>query len=62
MSRKKLYKLAMELKLNKKHIEEIFNHINYQNEKLSITSGPPWYPGSKYGTISIKEFILRYKK
>ena len=52
----KLYKLIYKVGLNKKDFDNILKNSNNSNEHLSYSIGPPWYPGTKYGTISVNDF------
>ena len=36
--------------------EDILNLFNSRKEQISLSIGPIWYPGTKYGTISINNF------
>jgi len=52
----KLYQLGNTMSLNKKDINLILNENNKLQEQTYFSAGPNWYPGGRYGTISIKEF------
>ena len=54
MIKEEIYKLCK--KLNISDYRDILEDSNIINEQPSLSLGPPWYPGSKYGTISIKNF------
>ena len=49
-----IYKLGNKLGLNKIDIDIVL--VNSNNEQTSFSIGPGWYPGGRYGAISIKEF------
>ena len=51
---KKFYAVAETLGLDKKIIDSILNDTS--REQVSFSSGPPVYPGGRYGTVSIKSF------
>ena len=51
-----LYKLVYKVGLNKKDFDNIFKNPNKSNEHLLYSIGPPCYPGTKYGTISVNDF------
>ncbi len=53
---KKFYTSAKALGLNKKEIYAILNDTSAIVEQTSFSSGPPMYPGGRYGTVSIKVF------
>ena len=36
--------------------KDILNSFNSRTEQPSFSVGPSWYPGAKYGTISINDF------
>ena len=55
-----IYLLVDKLGLNPNEINKIMNK-KVVSEQISFSNGPPWYPGGKYGTISINEFLF-YKK
>jgi len=52
----RVYELGYMLGLNKKDMNSILNDTPLRNEQLSLTAGPPPYPGAFYGTISVKDF------
>ena len=52
----KIYNIITDLGINKHDLEFILKNSNPKSETSSMSLGPPWYPGSRYGTISIKEF------
>ena len=56
MEKENLYKLGEKLGLSKKDFDDILKNSNNRKEQLSFQIGPPWYPGTKYGTISINDF------
>ncbi len=49
----KIYKLGNKLGLSNIDIENIIE--NSSLEQVYFSSGPPWYPGNRYGTVSIKD-------
>ena len=49
-----IYKLGKKLGLNKMDINIVL--VNTNNKQTSLSLGPPWYPGNRYGVISIKKF------
>lgn len=49
-----IYGLGNKLGLNNTDIENIL--VNSNPEQVSFSAGPCWYPGGRYGTISIKDF------
>ncbi len=51
----KLYYIGKKLRLKKKDIDLVINDTN-NIEEQSSSAGPPWYPGTHYGTVSIDEF------
>ncbi len=50
----KIHQLGKMVGLNKNDITQVLSDTVY--EQISLSSGPSWYPGGRYGTISIKEF------
>ena len=56
LKNKDLYKLCKKLNIIK-YMNTLKNSNNIK-ENSSFSIGPPWYPGSKYGTISVKDFKL----
>ena len=52
----KFYTSAKALGLNKKEIYAILNDTSAIVEQTSFSSGPPMYPGGRYGTVRIKVF------
>ena len=36
--------------------EDVLSILNNRKEQISFSIGPIWYPGTKYGTISIDDF------
>ena len=36
--------------------EDILHLFNNRKEQISLSIGPIWYPGTKYGTISPDDF------
>lgn len=51
-----LYKLINQVGLNKKDFDDFLKNLNKSNKHLSYSVGPPFYPGTKYGTISVIDF------
>ncbi len=51
----KIYEFADKLGIQKNEVDLIIDK-NFENEKIFLSIGPPWYPGGHYGTISIKDF------
>jgi hypothetical protein len=56
ISKENLYKIGNKLGLLKKDVKDILNSNGNGRERAYFSMGPSWYPGTKYGTISIKEF------
>lgn len=53
-----LYELGNMVKLNKGDIDSILENVSSRNEQISISLGPPQYPGGGfYGSISIYDFF-----
>ncbi len=50
------YKFAKVLGLSKKEIDVVLNSMSTRNEQPSFSLGPPFYPGGRYGTVSINDF------
>jgi hypothetical protein len=50
-----IYLLGKKLGLKYNEIDEIITNTKF--EQVNISSGPNWYPGTHYGTLSIKEII-----
>jgi len=50
------YKLGNKIGLNKKDIKNVLENPNIKIEQPSLSIGGPDYPGTYYGTISIKDF------
>jgi hypothetical protein len=48
--------LREKLGLVKEDFDDIFCYESGLKEHSSFSIGPPWYPGTKYGTISIDVF------
>ena len=48
-----LFRIGRMLDIRK---EDILNFNNNRKEQPSFSIGPAWYPGAKYGTISINDF------
>ena len=57
MDKSKIYNLGKQLGLNNNEIRTILNNNKEtkQNTALTIGPWPPSYPGTHYGTISIKD-------
>ena len=53
-----IYILGKELGLNKQDIDNIISNPDKNLENVNFSNGPPWYPGGKYGVISINEFHI----
>jgi len=51
-----IFNLGSQLGLNKNEIKNIIHKQESIKDQISFSSGPPFYPGGRYGTISIKEF------
>ncbi len=54
--KRKIYGLGIKLGLNKKDINDIMKDTSMRDEQTSFSLGPPGYPGSFYGTVSINDF------
>ena len=52
----KIYKLGNKLGLNKNEINIMVDKQDFIQEQTSFSFGPSWYPGNRYGTISIHDF------
>lgn len=50
----KIIQLGITVGLKKSDINLILN--TSVTDQTSFSLGPPWYPGSRYGAVSIKEF------
>ena len=59
MDKLAIYNLGNKLRLNNKEIRRLLNNNNKAKQQSVLTIGPwpPSYPGTHYGTISIKDFI-----
>ena len=51
-----IYNLGNQLGLNNEELDYIMFGTNSETEKSSLSMGPFDYPGTHYGTISIKDF------
>lgn len=51
-----IYNLGNQLGLNNDEIDFLIVDTNNQTEQSSLSMGPFIYPGTHYGTISIKDF------
>jgi len=51
-----VYNLGNQLGLNKNEINSLIVKTNSETEQSLISMGPIIYPGTHYGTISIKDF------
>lgn len=49
-----IYELGNKIGLSKKDINIVL--LNSNTEQASYSIGPGWYPGLRYGALSIKEF------
>lgn len=56
LKEKNIYKLGKELGLKNDEINQILEKTNKITEQPIISMGPFKYPGTHYGTISIKDF------
>ena len=54
--KRKIYGLGIKLGLSKKDINDIMKDTSMGDEQTSFSLGPPGYPGSFYGTVSINDF------
>jgi hypothetical protein len=52
---RKIYDVGQKIGLNKKDINNMLNNTQSINEQTSLAAGPPAYPCTLYGTISIKD-------
>ena len=59
---KELFVYAQMLGLQKSDIKEILNRRIDISESSNSSLGPPLYPGTHYGTVSIKSFKIVDKK
>ena len=50
----KINKLGKMIGLNENDITSMIKESI--NEKYYFSTGPSWYPGGRYGTISVKDF------
>ncbi len=50
-----IYRIAYKLGLQKNEVYLISNSES-ENEQILLEPGPPLYPGTHYGTISINDF------
>ena len=50
------YKLGIKLGLCKKDIDQLLIDNPSREEQTFFSLGPPYYPGGRYGTFSIKVF------
>ena len=51
-----VYKLGNKLGLNKNDVDFALENPHAEIEKTYSSTGPTWYPGGRYGSISITEF------
>ena len=51
-----VYKLGNKLGLNKNDVDFVLENPHADIEKAYSSIGPPIYPGTRYGSISITEF------
>ena len=57
MNRIKLYyQVGNKLGLSQIEIKNILNGGAKKTNQAKLETGPPWYPGGFYGSISIKDF------
>jgi len=54
----KIYLLGEKIGLTKEDINTALLNLNKKPEQIYFSNGPPWYPGGRYGTISINEFQI----
>ena len=54
--KRKIDGLGLKLGLSKKDINYIMKDTSMGDEQTSFSLGPPGYPGSFYGTVSINDF------
>jgi hypothetical protein len=52
--KQEIHKLGKMIGLNENDIALMLN--DSINEQYYFSTGPPWYPGGRYGTISINDF------
>ena len=57
----KIYGIGSKIGLNTKDLNLIINDMD-STSKVSYSSGPPGYPGGRYGTVSTKDFEMRKPK
>jgi hypothetical protein len=53
----RIYRIGIDLGLGEKDIDSLMSKSMIENENAYFSFGPPRYPGSFYGTVSIKDFI-----
>ncbi len=56
-----IIQLGKQLGLDAEQIQSILRTTQQTTEHLSFSQGPPQYPGSYYGTISISDFNITKK-
>jgi len=56
MKEKNIYKVGVKLGLKNDEINRLLVKTNIETEQSSLSMGPFIYPGTHYGTISIKDF------
>jgi hypothetical protein len=61
-SQSQIRELGQQLGLNREQIYSILNNTHHITEEYSCVLGPPHYPASFYGTISINEFNNVFNK
>jgi hypothetical protein len=54
--KRKICGLGIKLGLSKKDINDVMKDTSMGDEQTSFSLGPPGYPGSFYGTVSINDF------
>ena len=52
----RIVELGRQLGLSIDQINSIMNDTSHNSESVSLSLGPPLYPGAHYGTISINDF------
>jgi hypothetical protein len=52
----RIIELGRQLGLTTEQIRSIMEDILYDTEPVSLSLGPPHYPGAFYGTVSINDF------
>ena len=57
MEKLAIYNLGNQLGLNNNEIRTILNNTRETKQQTVLTIGPYPYPGTHYGTISIRDFI-----